>query len=278
MTSRSVSKCYSTPGAERTLQPAWWVALGAVLLFAAPSRGDTPWQTVKSEHFLILHVGEKDFAGKVAASAERCYDTIALDFGFQRRGGFWLWDKRVRIRIYPTKQAFRQAERAPDWASGKASYERREIATYQWSSGFRESLLPHEITHLVLREWIGGHEALPLWINEGLAQWMEKTDRGDPRGAARQLLASGRAMPLRDMRSPDLKEKGETGASAFYTQSWSLVAFLIERHGRERFGRLCRQLRAGKSIDDALRFTYPQTLRSIEELQNEWTSYAEAEP
>jgi len=263
---------------ERAFQAALWALLGSVFLLVAPSRGDdTPWQTVKSEHFVVLHVGEKDFARKVAASAELYYDTIANDLGFRRRGGFWLWDRRVRVRIYPTKGAFQRAEKAPDWASGKANYGRREIVTYQWSSGFLDSLLPHEITHLVLREWIGGREALPLWINEGLAQWVEKTDRGDARKAARRLLASGRAMSLSDMRSPKLHTQEKREASAFYTQSWSLVAFLIETRGRERFGKLCRQLRAGKSIDDALRFTYPQTLRNIEELQKQWISYAEAE-
>ncbi|NQT92824.1 MAG: hypothetical protein HQ559_08685 [Lentisphaerae bacterium] len=262
----------------RPFHPVSWILVGTACLFTGAVRGDTPWRTVKSDHFLVVHVGEKDFAQAVAVRAERYYDTIAGDLGFRRHRGFWLWDKRVSIRIYPTKRAFQAASKAPRWATGKASYERREIVTFQWSSGFLDSLLPHEITHLVLREWIGERGALPLWIHEGLAQWMEEVERGSPRRAAKQLLASGRAVPLRNMREPKLHDQPDAKAVTFYTQSWSVVAFLIETYGRERFGKLCRQLRAGKSMDDALRFTYPQSLRTIEELQTRWISYGEAEP
>jgi hypothetical protein len=62
-------------------------------------------------------------------------------------------------------------------------------------------------------------------------------------------------------------------AGEFYAQSVSLVGFLIEQHGSERFRIFCGQLRDRKDLEDALRFAYPESLRNIVDLERAWKKY-----
>ena len=66
----------------------------------------------------------------------------------------------------------------------------------------------------------------------------------------------------------------DTGiAITFYAQSVSLVGFIIKEYGADRFRKFCGQLRDEKSINEALRFTYPDEISTIELLEKSWHSY-----
>jgi len=55
----------------------------------------------------------------------------------------------------------------------------------------------------------------------------------------------------------------------YYIQSVSLVGFLIEDYGSKRFADFCRELRDGKTVQQALLFAYPTHIRSLEEFEDE---------
>jgi hypothetical protein len=248
------------------------VSAAAVLLTACPSRGeDAGWQTLKGEHFLVHHQGDAAFAAEVLREAEACYDGITHDLGIERRDRFWLWDRRVHITLHSTREAFLRATGAPSWAGGKASYQKRAIDSFEGSPDLLDSLLPHEMTHLVFRDFVGGTRAVPLWLDEGTAQWEERTGAREAACLARELCRQGRFVPLRSLMESDVRRSGShREAEEFYAQARSLVAFLVKRYGRDRFRVLCGQIRLGKSFEEALRFTYPDRLRTLEQLEQEW--------
>lgn len=95
------------------------------------------------------------------------------------------------------------------------------------------SIIYHEYTHLLLSkaaEWI------PLWLNEGLAEFYQNTDIHEKDTALGQtsaenilLLRQNRLLPLAtlfavDERSPYYHE--ENKGSIFYAESWALIHFL----------------------------------------------------
>jgi len=95
------------------------------------------------------------------------------------------------------------------------------------------SIIYHEYTHLLLSkaaEWI------PLWMNEGLAEFYENTDihekdaeLGRPSGQNIMLLRQNRLLPLAtlfvvDQKSPYYHE--ENKGSIFYAESWALTHFI----------------------------------------------------
>ena len=227
---------------------------------------DVAWNKLSSTHFIILYSGdESELPRTVAERAEACYQTIAADLGYTRYQKFWLWDNRVKILVYPTAAAFTAACQAPAWAVGRASVERHEIAGFrQGHDAFLDSLLPHELSHLILGDFIG-REHIPLWLNEGFAQWEQFRARPEREGLPL------RTFRLKDLMTMDIRQEADPArVSLFYTQSASLVGFLIRTRGGEAFGAFCRGLRDGKSCEAALAAAYPGDITSLETLEEKW--------
>jgi hypothetical protein len=240
-----------------------------VLVFSQACWASAEGPSVKSTHFEVWYEGEPAFARQVSVEAERLYEQAARDLGFVRRGGFRLWERRVAIRIYADADAFHRAG-APEWAAGKAAPERNELATYRAALRPDRTVLAHELGHFILRDFFGADHRPPLWLDEGFAQWQERRQAG-VHGLMRGRLAAGEVMALPALMRVDARAlRGLEGLDLFYLQAASLVGYLIGEWSPERFRKLCGQLRDGKSLDEALRFTYPETWRSMGLLEKAW--------
>jgi hypothetical protein len=239
------------------------VFLCTIPVAGGPAPDTNAWQTVKMEHFVVLHRGNQAFAERMGKRAEELFGRIMRDLGYLQHDRFWLWDNRCTIRIHQNAEAFRQSVRAPEWAAGCADPAKREIATFEGSDAFVERVLPHELTHLVFREFVGFKGEIPLWLNEGVAVWE------GARLSGRRLFSGGveSPVPLAALMAPDMRTAGATVASNVYAQAAAVVGFIIERGGAEKFSTFCRQLRDGKTVDDALRFTYGPAMGNIEALE-----------
>jgi len=255
------------------------------------------WQDVKGEHFIVYFTGEENFAKEVLRKAEAYYVNIAVGLGYPRYSEFWLWDKRVKIYIHPDHDSFIKATGQPKWSQGMADYIKKAILSYAWSSDFIESLLPHEMAHLIFRDFVGFKGEVPLWLDEGVAQWAEETQRPRIKKLILEFYDQDTLLTLKDMmklRLSEVQEKnrvyirsthmktGEPGVlflssesliNIFYLESASLVIFMIDSYGSDNFAHFCRQLRDGKSMDETLRFAYPASIFSIEEFDKRWRRY-----
>ncbi|MCM8782367.1 MAG: hypothetical protein NC828_04885, partial [Candidatus Omnitrophica bacterium] len=98
---------------------------------------------MKGEHFLVYFTQDKKFPQEAVNKAAVYYQRIASELGYPRYSEFWLWDKRVKIYIYPNHASFLQATGQPQWSHGMADYTKKQIISFMWSEGFVESLLPH---------------------------------------------------------------------------------------------------------------------------------------
>jgi len=255
------------------------------------------WQQVSSEHLIVFFGQNEELAKSVLDKAERYYRTIASDIGYPRYSEFWTWDRRVKIYIYPDRDSFLQATGQPAWSEGMADYKGRRIVSYAWSRGFEDSLLPHEMAHLIFRDFVGFKGEIPLWLDEGVAQWAEDAKRQGVKEIARALFEEDSLLSLEDLMRLDIRRipteervyirgtktkdgspgilflSGENLVNTYYIQSVSLVGFLIERYGSDRFAQFCRELRDGKKIEEALRATYPDSFRGLADLEKQWRGY-----
>jgi hypothetical protein len=90
----------------------------------------------------------------------------------------------------------------------------------------------------------------------------------------KRLVARGKLLSLPQMMALDVRTIGNRDlVTVYYIQAVSLVGFMITEYGPNRFTSFCRQLRDGKTIEDSLRFAYPISIRSIEELDGKWKQY-----
>ena len=252
------------------------------------------WREHGSDHFIIFYTGDKDFAKDVARNAESYYKKIAVGLGYPRYSDFWTWGKRVKIYIYPDHTSYIKASEMPKWSHGMADYGKKMIMSYAWSDLFIDSVLPHEIAHLIFRDFVGFTGKIPLWLDEGSAQWAEDKKRKVVRQLAKAAYEEDQLLSLKDLMEldimrykdidkifirPTVTKNGEpatlimdtdTLISNYYLVSVSLIDFLIKRYGSDRFGQFCREMRDKKSVEEALRFAYSTNIQSLKELETKW--------
>ena len=273
------------------------IIFGAVLCAgSAVAADEIKWKELKGAHFIVYFSGEESFARDVLNSAERYYTRIAGELGYARYQDFWTWEKRCKIYVYPDHDSFLKSTGGAEWSHGMAEYSTKTIYSYAWHEGFPESLLPHEIAHLIFRDFIGFKGEVPLWLDEGVAQWEEEAKRPQMKAMVKELYEKEGFLFINDMMKLDirrLKDKegvhvraaltkdGSPGVvflssdnlvNTYYLQSVSMVGFLIEKFGGESFTAFCRELRDGESLEQALKSAYT-TITTIRDFEKRWKEY-----
>lgn len=126
--------------------------------------------------------------------------------------------------------------------------------------------LPHELTHVVLADKFS-EQQIPRWVDEGIAILAEPAARQAARRKAMQQalertprFATAELMSLRNYPAGERRD-------AFYGQSASLVAWLIERESPARFLEFVQQGQR-QGFDRALADVYQ--IASISELDARW--------
>ena len=232
------------------------------------------WNEVKGDHFIVYYKADENFAKEVERNAEIYYNRIAADLGYPRYSNFWQWENRVKIYIHASEDEFQKMTGQPGWSHGMASYTKKEIHSFHSEENFMQTLLPHEITHLVFRDFVGIEGEIPLWLDEGVAEWEEPEKRAIAKEVMKEFLKEERKFRLHDLTQIDIRNvKIELAVKLFYVQSVSVVDFLISKYGADDFIAFCRQLRDEKTLDEALQFTYPDTVRNLNELEEQWLKY-----
>lgn len=238
------------------------------------------WREEKGEHFIIMYPlkVERPWARKVLNEAERDYDRIADKIGYTRYKDFWTWEDRVQILIYADHQAFVEKTGRPQWAEGFTPrdlnlFENRVIVTYKQETGFLNGVLPHEITHLILRDFVGSDKQIPVWFDEGVAQLQEDKKQFQADLAMRLLVRQKQYFSVNKLFQFDVQQADAQKVGLFYLQSVSIVDFLIKRYGSSRFGDFCKNLRDGYEFEEALRKAYTNMIDSISQLEDKWVDY-----
>jgi len=216
------------------------------------------------------------FARRILKEAERYYKDIAEEIGYTRYGNFWTWDDRARIILFPDKASFIETTGQPGWSTGFAGrdallFSSRTIVTYPQEEEFFDGVLPHEISHLIMADFLGGQQNIPVWLDEGVAQLQEKHKSEIARAMMQILVPGRRHVPFVTMMYWDIsRETDNAKVKIFYTQSLSMVEFMIKRYGSSAFGRLCRLMRDGRNFEEALRVSYSNRVASIADLEEQW--------
>lgn len=244
--------------------------LASVPLWAQNS-GD--WSELKGDHFIVYYrAGERNFADQVLRQAERYYDRIAGSLGYSRRSEFWLWENRCRIYVHPNRESFQKVAQQAAWSSGFAIPEERTIVSFSEAAEFLDSVLPHELTHLIFRDFVGiQNEEIPLWLDEGLAMAQEEARRPFFDQWVKRMIANRNWIPVVDI-NPIRSMSGASTeqAAIFYAEAQSLVRFLLDAGEPARFVQFCRDLRDGKLLEEALRKNYPRRFDSIADFERAW--------
>jgi hypothetical protein len=184
------------------------------------------------------------------------------------------WTPRCVVVVHPDAGAYAQALGLPHAASvGCTSVQQdggrvvlRRIDLRSDAPDWRSNALPHELTHVVLADRVT-LERLPRWLDEGLAMTSEASALHLRREEVLQkALADGRLPSARSLLNGGVP-RAETARDVFYSQSHSLVRFLLERGDSET---LMDFLLAGQrgGYEQALRESYG--FKSVAEFDTAW--------
>lgn len=234
------------------------------------------WFEIKSDHFIVHTASSaQSFGAEVIQKSEYYYDQIASWLGYARRGDFWTWDKRCKIYLYATREQYLTQTGQSGWSSGSAVLSRRMILSFYDAPDFLESVLPHELAHLIFRDYVGGDmRHIPLWLDEGVAMAQEKSRREEFDRLIKDVMQTETWIPMTDFMKRD-SVAGLPGpeAARFYAQARSVVNFILRSLGSDRFIAFCRFLRDGNPAEDALRKSDPAKFKNIRVFETLWVEH-----
>src|SRR5206468_1943379 len=107
----------------------------------------------------------------------------------------------------------------------------------------------HELTHVLV-----GHLAfscltvIPTWLNEGIAVYGEGGLDDDAKKGLQEAIASNKLISVRALSGGFSEHPSRADLS--YSESYSLVNFLVTRYGRNKIIKLFDDLKSGLTIED----------------------------
>ena len=207
----------------------------------------------ESEHFRIrvdvaLDRVAFDYASTALRYLEDAYSEISRDLGIES-------EEPLGVVFYGRARYDREHRHRFSFTTVGFFDGRIHVASPAHPSGELRSLLFHECTHALFREQTGGDR--PYWLNEGLAERIERRARRVPssthseRAALRARIATDTWIPLRSI-AHSFSGLSNEDARIAYLEAVIAADWIDARTTNEDRSRLLSRLGEGFSIDQAL--------------------------
>lgn len=208
------------------------------------------WRTM-SDDTVTLHWYEGDdaFAERALRVGQDAIDQAAALLGVTDV-------KPVDFFIYSTEEGLRGAlaPGARENVGGQANPAIRtmvgRISPEEIDSSWVDTLVTHELTHMVFSDAVGNPYHLPpRWLNEGLAVYLSEGYGVGDRSQVANAVGSGSLIPLAGLVGmfPTTYDR----FSLAYAESVSAVDFFIRTYGKDKLVELITSYRGGVTDDQA---------------------------
>ncbi len=185
----------------------------------------------------------------------------------------------VNVFIYGNSEDMREAVLyIQGWAGGVAFTEYNTIlmgVPPRLADTWGTEVVPHELAHLVVaqfgRSCVGGSR--PTWLDEGLAVYAEGPPNAETLSDIREGLEDNAFDPIRSLNGSFAADHSQAGLS--YSQSFSVVEYMLTTYGQEKMQTLLLVLADGADYDEALQEVYGF---NIDGLEAEWREAIGAPP
>ena len=130
----------------------------------------------------------------------------------------------------------------------------------------------HEMTHILVARAARSRGAVPLWLNEGLAEYGNIDQTTSYQRFLEWAIGTDRLIPLKSL----VSFPGDPNLTLVaYGQGRSVVDYMVSTFGSEKMAELLATLGTGIDIDASLRAVYGF---GIDGLENRWREKIKAEP
>lgn len=199
----------------------------------------------ESSHFTLRYHGAAapTLARDVLRALEYHFSSIQSELNFSPPAP-------IGVVLY-TQEAFADITRAPGWV-GALNDGRIRVPVQGLSSVPPElsRILKHELTHSFVQQKT--HGRCPVWLQEGLAQWMEGRRSGENAAVLLQIYDEKRAAPLGTLEGSWMSLPPDAAA---YAYAWALasVESIVQSGGMSDIERILDRLTTTGSTEEALR-------------------------
>ncbi len=223
------------------------------------------WQMLnKGDIRLHWYKSSAGFAQQLLDAADSGLKRVETDAGLSN-------DQPIDLYIYTDTQDMQEAVLyEPSWTGGQAypEYNIVIIGIGPSDLDWGRTTEVHELTHVVV-----GHFTftclgeVPTWLNEGLAVYSEGELDAESRAQLDEAINSDTLLPVRTLSG----RFSEVSSKAYlsYSESYSIVRYLINEFGREKMNGLLIALREGNTVDEALMSAYGF---NVDGLEDRWRS------
>ncbi len=114
-------------------------------------------------------------------------------------------------------------------------------------------IVRHEVTHIITRQATKGNLGdTPAWVDEGTSVYAQKQLLPDELSALDIAIKRNRPLSIFSLSSNTLTQ---TDTSLFYAQSWSMVKYLIDTYGPQKYAQFIAAFK-DNTTDGALKKVY----------------------
>lgn len=232
----------------------------------------------ETKHFDIYCQNE-ELAQYLKNNIERIYESITNALGYTSVDLEYRMGERINVVIFKDVKTYREKTESPfHWSIGNAVYLTNSF--YSYEGPHLKGLIPHELTHLLFYRFLKGSYDLGAmrWLSEGVAMYGESsvyntfvnkvlTPRLD-------MARIGEHISIRELiKAKDLQQEDLKRVHLWYAECLSIVTFLIEQEGKEKFKEFALVFSKDRNINDALEKVYPEEFHNIYKLEAKWLRY-----
>lgn len=221
------------------------------------------------ENFKLKFEGidEQGLADEAAEILRNAYREVGQDYDLYPRAA-------VPVVIYP-KNKLKKLDYFPDWAAGTYDGKIRFGENLGENKIFMKAVLYHEYAHVLVR--VLGGDNVPLWLNEGLAEYAAKRYKTPEMRKKRKILLKN-AFKKKTFFSIDKLGVMDLNRLSFlspnrielvYAQSESFINYIINRSSLHDMKALLEHLKRGDSIYKAVKDVL---FVDLEVLERDWKS------
>jgi Tol biopolymer transport system component len=225
------------------------------------------WHILPTAHFdVYFYPGEDSIAASVALLAEQAQDKLAHDIGHRLV-------RRVPILLYGSHAEFEQTnvtlESLNEGVGGFTEvFKNRVVLPFMGNYRDLRHVLVHELTHAFIFDMMYGGplEALltrqylfqlPLWFNEGLAEYLSIGWDSEADMFMRDGAVNGYLVPLDQI----------SGGFLAYKEGQSALKYLVDKYGAEKLRDVLFSARSSRSLDKSFQKNLGV---SVEKFSREW--------
>jgi len=249
------------------------VLLRNASLAEAAASATEGYEEVVGDAFVVRHAPGRDailvpFAMKTLDAALKAQGRL---FGFKPEG-------RVVVEFYPSAKTLAQVSSLTEadiensgtialckWNRLMVTTPRAVAFGYAW-----RDTVSHELAHLL----IGGasRNNAPIWLQEGLAKYVETAWRGEPgegisvsqQQALRDAAKAGELIPFEKMHPSMAKLPTQAQTSLAFSEVFTFIEFLVERKGWAGVRRVLAALAEGTSDVEAIERVHGLSFAALE--------------